>query len=82
VVGERARDALGVVLAAQREQLEQQVLLGGAVVQEPRVAQSDPRRDRRQRRGVEALRGEDLVRGGQDRLAAARIASRRSRPFA
>ena len=75
MVGERAGDALGVVVVAERQQLEEEVLLGREVVQQPRLAQPDAGGDRRQRRAVEPLRGEHLVRR-------ARIASRRSRPFA
>ena len=85
VIGERAGDALGVVVLAERQQLEEQVLLGREVVQEPRLAEPDAGGDRRQRRAVEPLRGEHLVRRREDRLAplaALRIsASRACRPW-
>ena len=69
VIGERAGDALGVVVVAERQQLEEQMLLGREVVQEPRLAEPDAGGDRRQRRAVEPLRGEHVVRRGEDRVA-------------
>ena len=54
VRGAGLRDALVVVLVAQLEQLEQQLLLGGEVVQQPRLAHPDALGDGRQRRAAEA----------------------------
>ena len=76
VVGERAGDALGVVVVAQRQQLEEQMLLGREVVQEPRLAQA-----RRGWRSSTAMRRGNPARR-TPRSPRARIASRRSRPFA
>ena len=45
------------------------MLLGREMVQEPRLAQPDAGGDRRQRRAVEPLRGEHLVRRREDRVA-------------
>ena len=65
----RFGDALVVVLVAQPQQLEQQLLLGPEVVQQARLAHADALGDGRQRRAAEAARGEDLVGRGEDRVA-------------
>jgi hypothetical protein len=70
VVGDRPGDPLAVAFVAQVEQLEQQVLLRGEVMEQPGLAQPDPRRYGGQRRAAEALDGEQLVGRHQDRLAA------------
>jgi hypothetical protein len=65
----RLGDALVVVLVAELEQLEQQLLLRGEVVQQPGLAHPDALGDRRQRRAAEAAGREDLVGRRQDRVA-------------
>jgi hypothetical protein len=62
-------DALVVVLVAQPQELEQELLLGREVVQEPGLGDPDALGDRRQRRAAEASRREDLVGRREDRVA-------------
>ena len=75
MIGERAGDPLGVVVLAEGQQLEEQVLLGREMVQEPGLA--SPTRV--------AIVDSDAPWNpcaANTSFAAARIASRRSRPFA
>ena len=62
-------DALVVVLVAQLEQLEEQLLLRCEAVQQPRLAHPDAPGDGRQGRAAEPAGCEDLVGRREDRVA-------------